>query len=55
MSYSVNTNASALAALQTLNQTQRSLQTTQGRVNSGFKVGSAQDNASTFAIAQAQV
>jgi flagellin len=52
MAFSVNTNASALVALQTLNQTQRSLSDTQARINSGYKVGSAKDNASTFAIAQ---
>jgi flagellin len=52
MAFSVNTNTSALIALQTLNQTQRSLADTQVRINSGFKVGSAKDNASTFAIAQ---
>ena len=52
MAFSVNTNASALVALQTLNQTQRSLADTQARINSGYKVGSAKDNASTFAIAQ---
>src|SRR4051812_39034589 len=52
MSFSVNTNSSALAALQTLNQTNRSLSATQARINTGFKVGGAKDNASTFAIAQ---
>src|SRR4051812_25881074 len=52
MSFSVNTNSSALVALQTLNQTQRNLATTQEHVNSGYKVGSAKDDASTFAIAQ---
>jgi flagellin len=52
MSFSVNTNSSALVALQTLNQTQRNLATTQEHINSGYKVGSAKDDASTFAIAQ---
>jgi len=52
MTYSVNTNGSALAALYTLNMTQRSLSDTQNAINTGFKIGSAKDNASTFAIAQ---
>ena len=52
MTYSVNTNGSALAALYTLNMTQRSLSDTQNAINTGFMIGSAKDNASTFAIAQ---
>jgi flagellin len=52
MAFSVNTNASALAALRTLNATNRALGETQSRINTGFKVGGAKDNASTFAIAQ---
>ncbi|MCW5730753.1 MAG: flagellin [Alphaproteobacteria bacterium] len=52
MAFSVNTNASALAAIRTLNATNRLLETTQARINSGFKVASAKDDASTFAIAQ---
>jgi flagellin len=52
MAFSVNTNAGALAALSTLNQTNRSLEKTQERINTGFKVNGARDNASTFAIAQ---
>src|SRR3954468_4666882 len=52
MAFSVNTNANALAALQTLNFTQRALSSTQAHINSGFKVGGAKDDASTFAIAQ---
>ena len=52
MGFSVNTNAGALAALSTLNQTNRSLEKTQERINTGFKVNGARDNASTFAIAQ---
>ncbi len=54
MTFSVNTNTNALAALQTLSLTQQSLTKTQGRVSSGLKVGSAADDASTFAIAQGQ-
>src|SRR5258708_1912190 len=54
VSFSVNTNTNALAALQTLNLTQQSLTRTQGRVSSGLKVAGAADDASTFAIAQGQ-
>jgi flagellin len=52
MSFSVNTNKSALNALQQLNNTNRSLDTTQLRINTGFKVNNAKDNAAVFAIAQ---
>lgn len=52
MAFSVNTNGSALAAIRTLNATTRQLDTIQGRINSGFKVASAKDDASTFSIAQ---
>src|SRR3954453_9616549 len=52
MSFSVKTTSNALAALQTLNQTQRALSNTQAHINSGFKVAGAKDDASTFAIAQ---
>lgn len=54
MSFSVNTNSNALAALQTLNLTQQSLTATQRRVSTGLRVASAADDASTFAIAQGQ-
>jgi flagellin len=54
MSFSVNTNTNALAALQTLNFTQQALTKVQGRVSSGLKVAGAADDASTFAIAQGQ-
>jgi flagellin len=54
VSFSVNTNTNALAALQTLNLTQQSLTRTQNRVSSGLKVAGAADDASTFAIAQGQ-
>jgi flagellin len=52
MGFSVNTNSSALAALQTLNSTTRSLNQAQARINTGYRVNGAKDNASTFAIAQ---
>jgi flagellin len=54
MSFSVNTNTNALAALETLNLTQQSLTKTQERVSTGLKVNGAKDDASTFAIAQGQ-
>src|SRR5262249_29069793 len=54
MSFSVNTNTNALAALEALNLTQQSLTTTQKRVSSGLRVAGAADDASTFAIAQGQ-
>jgi flagellin len=54
MSFSVNTNNNALAALESLNMTQQSMTKTQNRVSSGLKVSGAADDASTFAIAQGQ-
>jgi flagellin len=54
MSFSVNTNTNALAALETLNLTQQALTRTQNEVSTGLKVSGAQDDASTFAIAQGQ-
>ena len=53
MSLSVNTNPSALIALQNLNRTANQLAVTQNRINTGFKVASAKDNGAVFAIAQA--
>jgi len=52
MAFSVNTNAGALAALQNLNSTNTSLNTTQNRINTGLEVAGAEDNAAFFAIAQ---
>jgi flagellin len=54
MSFSVNTNAGAMVALQYLNATQAQLTTTQNAINSGLKVASAKDDGSTYAIAQNQ-
>ena len=54
MSFSVNTNAGAMVALQNLNSTQSSLMTTENRINTGLKVASAKDNAAVWAIAQNQ-
>lgn len=49
---SVNTNQSALLALQSLNNTASSLTTTQRRVTTGFKVADAFDEGAAFAVAQ---
>lgn len=50
--FSVNTNNNAMAALRTLNFTNRDLSEVQTRINSGLRVNGARDNASMFAIAQ---
>jgi len=52
MSFSVNTNNNAMAALRTLSQTNSSMTQVQSRINTGMAVAGAKDNASTFAIAQ---
>jgi flagellin len=49
---SVNTNNSAIIALQNLTTTQNALQVTQKRVSTGYNVSSAFDNGAVFAIAQ---
>ena len=54
MTNSVNTNQSALVALQNLNSINKKLSDTQIRVATGLKVGGAKDNAATWAIAQNQ-
>jgi len=54
MTFSVNTNTNALAALESLNMTQQALTKAQNRVSTGLAVASAADDASTFAIAQGQ-
>jgi flagellin len=51
---SVNTNLGAMVALQNLSATQSSLATTQNRISTGLKVGSAKDNGAIWAIAQTQ-
>ncbi|MBK9080770.1 MAG: flagellin [Rhizobiales bacterium] len=48
---SLLTNSSALTALQNLSQTNRNLETTQGRISTGLRVGSASDNAAYWSIA----
>ncbi|VAV89085.1 Flagellin protein FlaA [hydrothermal vent metagenome] len=48
---SINTNVSAMTALQTLNQTNKNLETTQSRISTGFRVATAKDNAAYWSIA----
>ena len=52
MSFSVNTNVGAMAALQSLSETGRGMATTQNRINSGLNVASTKDDSATFTIAQ---
>jgi len=52
MSMSVNTNKSAMLALQNLTKTNFELGTVQNRINTGLKVAGAKDNSSVYAIAQ---
>ena len=54
MTISVNTNASALIALQNLNKTNDQLSASQDRISTGLKVATAKDDASVWAIAQGQ-
>jgi flagellin len=48
---SILTNTAALTALTSLNKTQASLVTTQARISTGLRVGSASDNAAYWSIA----
>ena len=52
MAFSVNTNVGAMAALQSLNATNRGLETTQSRINTGMKVSSTKDDSAAYTIAQ---
>ena len=45
------TNASALTALQSLNNTNKQLETTQSRISTGYRVATASDNAAYWSIA----
>ena len=54
MSNSVHSNASALVALQNLNQINDRMAATQNRISTGLKVGGAKDNSAVWAIAQNQ-
>src|SRR5258708_5111442 len=49
---SINTNVSALVALQNLTLTQSQMDTTQNRISTGLKVVGPKDDASDFSIAQ---
>jgi flagellin len=48
---SINTNLAAITALQTLNQTNKNLLTTQNRISTGYRVATAEDNAAYWSIA----
>ena len=48
---SIMTNVSAMTALQSLNATNKRLDQTQMRISTGFRVGSAEDNAAYWSIA----
>jgi flagellin len=54
MAISVHTNASALTALQNLNKTNDQLSAVQNRINTGFAINNAKDNAAVWSIAQNQ-
>ena len=54
MAMSVNTNKSALIALQNLNSTNEKLEQVQNKINTGLRVANAKDNAAVYAIAQKQ-
>ena len=47
---SIMTNASALTALQSLNATNKSLEVTQSRISTGYRVAEAADNAAYWSI-----
>ena len=49
---SVNTNIAAQVALQSLNETNSSLQATQKRISTGYRVADATDDGAAFAVAQ---
>jgi flagellin len=48
---SINTNFSAMTALQSLNQTNKSMLETQSRISTGLRVAEAQDNAAYWSMA----
>ncbi|RWC52814.1 MAG: flagellin, partial [Mesorhizobium sp.] len=48
---SIMTNSSALTALQSLNNTNKQLETTQSRISTGYRVATASDNAAYWSIA----
>ncbi|QAY75857.1 flagellin [Sphingosinicella sp. BN140058] len=52
MAFSVNTNTGAMAALQSLNATNKGLDQVQSRINTGLKVSSTKDDSASYTIAQ---
>ncbi len=54
MTISVQTNVSALIALENLNKTNSDLQGAQNQISTGLAINNAKDNASVWAIAQGQ-
>jgi flagellin len=52
MGFSVNTNTGAMAALQNLSATNRGLETTQSRINTGLRVSGTKDDSASYTIAQ---
>lgn len=52
MAFSVNTNVGAMAALQSLNQTNKGLSQVQSRINTGLNVATTKDDSASFTIAQ---
>lgn len=48
---SINTNHAAMTALQSLNMTNKRLETTQSAISTGFRINSAKDNAAYWSIA----
>ena len=48
---SINTNVSAMVAMQSLNRTNAALETAQKRIATGYRVNSAEDNAAYWSIA----
>ena len=52
MSFTVNTNVGAMAALQSLSSTNKSMATVQSRINTGLNVASTKDDSASFTIAQ---
>ena len=52
MSFSINTNTSAMVALQSLTDTTAELQATQKRIATGYRVADAKDDGAAYAVAE---
>ncbi len=52
MTFSINTNSSAMAAVRSLNTISNDMQKTQARVETGLKINQAKDDPAVFAITQ---